>query len=80
MQNKLNKSVQATLALLSFGCGVIIAAICLFIVEPLGEIAASAISIVSELLILCGALLGIDLNFDLKLQKFINDTKKQEQQ
>ena len=62
--------IQSRLAIASFSCGVLIAAICLFFVPPIGEIASSAISIVSELLVLCGALLGIKTSFDIKLKKF----------
>jgi len=62
--------IQTRLAIASFSCGVLIAAICLFFIPPIGEIASSAISIVSELLVLCGALLGIKTSFDIKLKKF----------
>lgn len=51
-------------------CGVALASICLFFIEPLGEIHNSAIAIVSEMLILGGALLGVNANFDHKLKKF----------
>lgn len=47
--------LQGIIAVASFSSGVIIAAVCLFFIPPLGEIASSAISIVSELLVLCGA-------------------------
>lgn len=62
--------IQSRLAIASFSCGVAIAAICLFFIPPIGEIASSAISIVSELLVLCGALLGIKTSYDIKLRKF----------
>ena len=39
-------------------------------IPPLGEIANSAISIVSELLVLCGAILGVKASYDVKLRKF----------
>ena len=51
-------------------CGVVLASICLFFIDPLGEIHNSAIAIVSEMLILGGALLGVNANFDHKLKKF----------
>lgn len=73
--------IQSRLAIASFTCGVAIAAICLFFVPPIGEIASSAISIVSELLVLCGALLGIKTSFDIKLKRFqseIDDIKRAE--
>lgn len=62
--------VQTIIAIASFASGVVIASICLFAVEPKGEIASSAISIVSELLVLCGALLGVKTAYDHKLSKF----------
>ena len=62
--------LQGIIAIASFSSGVIIAAVCLFMIPPLGEIANSAISIVSELLILCGAILGVKASYDVKLRKF----------
>ena len=43
--------LQGIIAIASFTTGVLIAAVCLFWIPPLGEIANSAISIVSELLV-----------------------------
>lgn len=63
-------SLQAKLAVASFASGVFIGCVCLFAIEPQGEISTSAISIVSELLVLAGALLGVMVNFDLKQRKF----------
>lgn len=71
--------LQGGLAIASFSCGVLIAAVCLFAIPPMGEIASSAISIVSELLVLCGALLGIKTSFDVRMQRFeseIEDTRR----
>ena len=62
--------LQGIIAIASFSSGVIIASVCLFLVPPLGEIANSAISIVSELLVLCGAILGVKASYDVKLRKF----------
>ena len=62
--------LQGGIAIASFSSGVIIAAVCLFLIPPLGEIANSAISIVSELLVLCGAILGVKASYDVKLRKF----------
>ena len=58
------------IAVASFSSGVIIASVCLFFIPPLGEIASSAISIVSELLVLCGAILGVKASYDVKFRKF----------
>ena len=62
--------LQGIIAIASFSSGVIIAAVCLFLIPPLGEIANSAISIGSELLVLCGAILGVKASYDVKLRKF----------
>ena len=62
--------LQGVIAIASFTTGVLIAAVCLFWIPPLGEIANSAISIVSELLVLCGAILGVKASYDTKLRKF----------
>jgi hypothetical protein len=61
--------LQGGIAVASFSAGVAIAAVCLFFVPPPGEITNSAISIVSELLVLCGAILGVKASFDAKLNK-----------
>ena len=62
--------LQGIIGVASFSSGVIIAAVCLFFIPPLGEIASSAISIVSELLVLCGAILGVKASYDVKFRKF----------
>ena len=62
--------LQGVIAIASFTTGVLIAAVCLFWIPPLGEIANSAISIVSELLVLCGAILGVKASYDVKFRKF----------
>lgn len=67
--------LQGAIAIASFSSGVVIAAVCLFWIPPLGEIASSAISIVSELLVLCGAILGVKASYDVKFQKFEAELK-----
>ena len=62
--------LQGIIAVASFSSGVLIASMCLFFIPPLGEIANSAISIVSELLVLCGAILGVKASYDVKFRKF----------
>ena len=62
--------LQGVIAIANFTTGVLIAAVCLFWIPPLGEIANSAISIVSELLVLCGAILGVKASYDVKFRKF----------
>ena len=63
-------TLQGIIAVASFSSGVLIAVVCLFWIPPLGEIANSAISIVSELLVLCGAILGVKASYDTKFRKF----------
>lgn len=62
--------LQGIIAVASFTSGVLIAAVCLFFIEPLGVIASSAVSIVSELLVLCGAILGVKASYDVEFRKF----------
>ena len=58
--------LQGIMAVASFAAGVVIACLCLFLVPPPGEISNSAISIVSELLVLAGAILGVKTSYDAK--------------
>ncbi len=58
--------LQGIMAVASFASGVVIACLCLFLVPPPGEISNSAISIVSELLVLAGAILGVKTSYDAK--------------
>ena len=62
-------SLQGKMATASFIMGCVIAVMCLFCYEPLGEIATSAISIVSMFLVLAGALVGVKVGFDHQSQK-----------
>lgn len=73
-QTELTK-LQGAIAIASFSAGVLIAICCLFFVEPHGEITNSAISIVSELLVLCGAILGVKASYDTKFRKFENELR-----
>ena len=67
--------LQGAIAIASFSSGVTVAAVCIFFIEPHGEIASSAISIVSELLVLCGAILGVKASYDTKFRKFENELR-----
>ncbi len=64
------------MAVASLFSGIAIACICLFLVDPPGEIANSAITVVSELLILSGALLGVKVSYDAKFQKMSSDIQE----
>ena len=67
--------LQGAIAIASFSSGVLIACACLFFVPPYGEISNSAISIVSELLVLAGAILGVKTSYDMKFRRFENELR-----
>lgn len=68
--------LQGGMAIASFAAGVAIACVCLFLVPPPGEISHSAISIVSELLVLAGAILGVKTSYDAKFVKIDAELQK----
>jgi len=68
--------LQGGMAIASFAAGVAIACVCLFIVPPPGEISNSAISIVSELLVLAGAILGVKTSYDAKFIRIESEIQK----
>lgn len=68
--------LQSILAVASFIVGTIIGCISLFVVPPPGEITNSALGLTSEFLILCAAMLGVNVAFDYKLSKFKSNVKK----
>lgn len=68
--------LQGGMAIASFAAGVAIACVCLFLVPPPGEISNSAISIVSELLVLAGAILGVKTSYDAKFIKIESEIQK----
>ena len=75
MWQNMNIHNKAILSYLAFFSGVALAFTALFL-PPVGEIAISVISVVSELFILSGAFVGIDLAFDQKLMHFESNIKK----
>lgn len=75
MWQNMNIHNKAILSYLAFFAGVALAFTALFL-PPVGEIAVSVISVVSELFILSGAFVGIDLAFDQKLMHFESNIKK----
>jgi hypothetical protein len=68
--------LQGAMAIASFAAGVAIACVCLFLVPPPGEISNSAISIVSELLVLAGAILGVKTSYDAKFVRIDAELQK----
>lgn len=68
--------LQGIMAVASFTAGVTIACVCLFLLPPPGEISNSAISIVSELLVLAGAILGVKTSYDAKFIKIETDLQR----
>lgn len=75
MWQNMNVHNKAILSYLAFFAGVALAFTALFL-PPVGEIAISVISVISELFILSGAFVGIDLAFDQKLMHFESSIKK----
>ena len=76
MTQKEMTRLQGIMAVASFAAGVAIACACLFIVPPPGEISNSAISIVSELLVLAGAILGVKTSYDAKFVRIDAELQK----
>ena len=76
MTQKEMTRLQGIMAVASFASGVAIACACLFLVPPPGEISNSAISIVSELLVLAGAILGVKTSYDAEFIKIESDLQR----
>ena len=76
MTQKEMTRLQGIMAVASFAAGVAIACVCLFLVPPPGEISNSAISIVSELLVLAGAILGVKTSYDAKFVRIDAELQK----
>ena len=68
--------LQGGMAIASFAAGVGIASVCIFLINPKGEISNSAISIVSELLVLAGAILGVKTSYDAKFVRIDAELRK----
>lgn len=68
--------LQSILAVASFIVGTIIGCISLFLIPPPDVISNSALGLTSEFLILCAAMLGVNVAFDYKLSKFKTNVKK----
>ena len=59
--------LQGGIAIASFCMGALISCVCLFFIEPLGEITSSGIIVVSNFLVLCGGILGVKASTDAKI-------------
>jgi len=70
--------LQGGMAIASFSAGVGIALGCLFFIEPLGEFTNSAIAIVSQPLVLCGAILGVKASYDVMINKMAAEIRNVE--
>ena len=68
--------LQGGMAIASFAAGVGIASVCIFLIDPKGDISNSAISIVSELLVLAGAILGVKTSYDAKFVRIDAELRK----
>lgn len=62
--------LQGSMAIASFSAGTVICMVCLFFIQPYGEISSTAMMAVSEFLVLCGGLLGSKASFDMRMQRF----------
>lgn len=69
-------NLQSILAIASFIVGTVIGCISLFLIPPPDAISNSALGLTSEFLILCAAMLGVNVAFDYKLSKFKTNIKK----
>ena len=76
MSQKEFTRLQGGMAIASFATGVGIASLCIFLIDPKGEISNSAISIVSELLVLAGAILGVKTSYDAKFVRIDAELRK----
>ena len=76
MSQKEFTRLQGGMAIASFAAGVGIASVCIFLIDPKGEISNSAISIVSELLVLTGAILGVKTSYDAKFVRIDAELRK----
>lgn len=65
-----NIRLQSSLAIAAFTVGTLIGTISLFIVPPPNDISNSALVLTSDFLVLCAAMLGVNVVFDYKLSKF----------
>ena len=76
MSQKEFTRLQGGMAIASFAAGVGIASVCIFLIDPKGEISNSAISIVSELRVLAGAILGVKTSYDAKFVRIDAELRK----
>ena len=65
-----NIRLQSGLAIAAFTVGTLISSISLFLVPPPSDISNSALILTSDFLVLCAAMLGVNVVFDYKLSKF----------
>ena len=69
-KNTKNIRLQTGLAIAAFTVGTLIGSISLFLVPPPNDISNSALVLTSDFLVLCAAMLGLNVVFDYKLSKF----------
>ena len=77
-----NIRLQSGLAIAAFTVGTLISSISLFLVPPPSDISNSALILTSDFLVLCAAMLGVNVVFDYKLSKFkttIKDSLKNDE-
>ena len=69
-KNTKNIRLQTGIAIAAFTVGTLIGSISLFLVPPPNDISNSALVLTSDFLVLCAAMLGVNVVFDYKLSKF----------
>lgn len=65
-----NLKLQTGLAIASFVVGTLIGCVSLFFVKPPDEISNSALILTSDFLLMCSAIIGVNIAFDYKLLRF----------
>ena len=71
--------LQGGIAIASFCMGALISCVCLFFIQPLGDITSSAIIIVSNFLVLCGGILGVKASTDVRFKNLEMKVDHQEE-
>lgn len=69
--------LQSILAVSAFVIGTVIGCVSLFVVPPPDVISNSAMALTSEFLLISSAMLGVNIAFDTKLQKFKAEIEKE---
>lgn len=69
--------LQGIIAVAAFIIGTVIGCVSLFVIPPPDVISNSAMGLTSEFLLISSAMLGVNIAFDTKLQKFRTEVEKE---